>query len=221
MNVKSLSWIDALEQLIQKKHMLLSPFYQAWAEGKLLHTTLQQYAKEYYQHIRAFPTYISALHSRSGDPRVRRCLLTNLIDEEAGHPNHPELWNTFALGLGVEQTDLETHAPKKETRELIDHFRSTCNTHPVVVGLAALYCYESQIPEICKTKIDGLKKWYGVTDPEKYLYFTEHETADVEHSRAEKELLLALVRPEEENAVLEGAEKTLDCLRQFLGSFPL
>lgn len=215
----TVKWMDRLEKKIQEKHMLLSPFYQAWNSGMLKKDTLQAYAKEYYQHIRAFPTYLSALHSRCEDLKVRRSLLTNLIDEEDGHPNHPELWNTFALGLGVDQADLNQHEPKSQTRSLIHTFRELCSTQPVVVGLTALYSYESQIPAICKTKIEGLRKWYGMTDPEKYRYFSVHETVDVEHSRTEKQLLMDLVRPEEEEAVLEGAERTLNSLENFLGSF--
>jgi pyrroloquinoline-quinone synthase len=79
--------------------------------------------------------------------------------------------------------------------------------------------YESQIPAICKTKIDGLKQWYGMQDPQDYAYFSVHATADIEHSQAEKALLMALVTPREEAAVLEGAKKTLISLDNFLTSF--
>jgi pyrroloquinoline-quinone synthase len=212
-------WISKLDRLIQQKHMLLSPFYQAWMNGVLTQSTLQMYAKEYYQHVKAFPTYLSALHSRCEDFQIRKRLLKNLIDEEAGAPNHLDLWKSFALALGVDPTDLDTHKPKKITQELIHKFRNLCNSGPLVAGLAALYSYESQIPDICRTKIEGLKQWYGLTDPESYRYFSVHETADIEHSLEEKQLLLSLVRPEEENVVLESAEHTLTALGKFLGSF--
>lgn len=87
MNNQNILRIDKLEKLIQQKHMLSHSFYQAWSCGALTKATLKAYAKEYYQHVKAFPTYISALHSRCDDPEIRRCLLTNLIDEESGHPN--------------------------------------------------------------------------------------------------------------------------------------
>jgi pyrroloquinoline-quinone synthase len=219
MKSQNILWIDRLEQLIQQKHMLLHPFYQAWTQGMLTKATLQEYAKEYYQHVKAFPTYISALHSRCDDPQVRRSLLMNLMDEEAGYPNHPELWRSFALALGVDEEELDTHQPQTSTRELIQHFRESCNLQPISVGLAALYSYESQIPAICQTKIDGLRKWYGLTDPESYRYFSVHETVDIEHSHSEKQTLMALVHPEEEEAVLKGAENTLNALGNFLSSF--
>ena len=40
--------------------MLKHPFYVAWSEGKLSREVLQEYAKQYYAHVRAFPTYVSA-----------------------------------------------------------------------------------------------------------------------------------------------------------------
>lgn len=218
---QTVSWIDQLEQLIQKKHMLSHPFYQAWTCGMLTKATLQKYAKEYYQHVKAFPTYISALHSRTEDPEIRRCLLTNLMDEESGSPNHLDLWKTFALSLGVDEYELDVYKPREATQDLINHFRQSCNTQSLAVGIAALYSYESQIPAICQTKIDGLKKWYGLTDPESYRYFSEHETVDIEHSQAEKKMLVSLVQPQEEKAVLKGADDTLDSLGNFLSSFPI
>jgi pyrroloquinoline-quinone synthase len=221
MNNQSILWIEKLDKLIQQKHMLISPFYQAWSCGALTKATLQSYAKEYYQHVKAFPTYISALHSQCDDLEIRRCLLTNLIDEESGCPNHLDLWKSFALALGVSRKELDTHKPQAATETLIDHFRNSCRSQPLAVGLATLYSYESQIPPICQTKIEGLKKWYGLKDPESYRYFSVHESADIEHSQAEKKMLLEIVQPREEETVLESVEITLDALGNFLSSFDI
>lgn len=221
MNNQSNLWIEKLESLIQQKHMLSHPFYQAWNSGTLTKTTLQAYAKEYYQHVKAFPTYISALHSRCDDHEIRRCLLTNLMDEEFGQPNHPDLWKSFAIALGVDQKEIDTHTPQAATSDLINHFRKNCSSGPLAVGLAALYTYESQIPAICQTKIQGLEKWYGMNDPESYRYFSVHETVDIEHSHEEKQMLLNIVRPEEEDMILEAVETTLNKLGNFLSSFPV
>ena len=213
------AWMEQLETLIQEKHMLTHPLYKAWTCGMLSKASLQEYAKEYYHHVKAFPTYISALHSRCEDPTTRRLLLENLIDEEAGNPNHPDLWKAFALALGVTEFELNTHKPSAQTQALIATFQDLCCNAPVPVGIAALYCYESQIPAICATKIDGLKKWYGLNQPSDYRYFTVHETADVEHSSTEKELLIKLVEPAQQAAVLQGAGKGLNLTLEFLEFF--
>ena len=76
-------------------------------------------------------------------------------------------------------------------------------------GLAALYAYESQIPAVSESKINGLKKHYGFTDPESYRYFTVHIEADREHAAAERALLAENVQPENSAAVTETADRVL------------
>ena len=72
---------------------------------------------------------------------------------------------------------------------MIDTFRSVCCDGTTAEGLAALYAYESQIPAVSESKIDGLKKHYGFNDPKAYEYFSVHVEADREHSAAEREML--------------------------------
>jgi len=47
---------------------------------------------------------------------------------------------------------------------------------------AALYVYESQVPEVAKTKIDGLKRLYGIDDERTLQFFEVHIGADEVHS---------------------------------------
>src|ERR1700704_5844056 len=90
-----------LLEAVMEYSMLKHPFYIAWTEGKLSKFVLGEYVKQYYAHVRAFPTYVSAVHSRCEDLSIRQQLLENLIEEERGDENHPELWLRFAEGLGV------------------------------------------------------------------------------------------------------------------------
>jgi pyrroloquinoline-quinone synthase len=197
--------LQSIDADIAQKHLLKHPFYLAWTRGELSKAALVDYAKQYYHHVAAFPTYLSAVHAGCDDQPTRKQLLGNLIDEEAGSPNHPELWKNFAAGLGVAEEDIATTPKEPETTKLIDTFRSMCGERSTVEGLAALYAYESQIPEICESKIEGLKKHYGFTDPEHYRYFTVHIEADREHSAAERQMLGANVSeqnlPEARNSV--------------------
>src|SRR5437879_11168819 len=94
--------LDKIDNNIAEKHLLKHPFYLAWTRGELSKEALTDYAKQYYHHVAAFPTYLSAVHAKCDDQPTRKQILSNLIDEEAGSPNHPELWKQFASGLGVE-----------------------------------------------------------------------------------------------------------------------
>src|ERR1051325_3476796 len=157
-------YLDKIDNDVAEKHLLEHPFYLAWARGELSREALTDYARQYYHHVAAFPTYLSAVHAHCDDQTARKQILSNLIDEEAGSPNHPELWLQFANALGVSEEDVRTMRKEPETQNLIESFRAVCGSESTADGLAALYAYESQIPAICESKIDGLKKYYGFSD---------------------------------------------------------
>ena len=208
--------LDKIDNDIAQKHLLKHPFYLAWVRGELSKEALADYAKQYYQHVAAFPTYLSAVHSHCDDRAVRRQLLANLSDEEAGSPNHPELWLKFAEGLGVSHADARRAEKRPETKNLIDAFRSVCGEGSTAEGLAALYAYESQIPAICESKIDGLKKHYGITDPATYEYFSVHIEADREHAAAERAMLRDKIDNQNFESVKASVQRVLDALWEML-----
>ena len=183
------TYLDKIDNDIADKHLLKHPFYLAWTRGELSREALADYAKQYYHHVAAFPTYLSALHSKCEDQTTRKRILSNLIDEEAGSPNHPELWLRFATSLGLSSGDVRDGVKRPETKKLIEAFRSVCGNGSTMEGLAALYAYESQIPAICESKIEGLRTHYRFEDPKSYEYFTVHIEADREHSATEREML--------------------------------
>ena len=208
--------LDKIDNDIAEKHLLKHPFYLAWVRGDLSKEALTDYAKQYYHHVAAFPTYLSVVHAKCDDQPTRKQILSNLVDEEAGCPNHPELWKQFANALGVNDVDLERAEKQPETKNLINTFRSVCADNSIAESLAALYAYESQIPSICESKIDGLKKHYGFTDPKGYEYFSVHIEADKEHSAAEREMLSASIDNRNVDNVRASANRVLDALWEML-----
>src|SRR5262245_30817414 len=209
-------YLEEIDNDIAGKHLLKHPFYLAWVRGELSKEALTDYAQQYYHHVAAFPTYLSAVHAKCDDQSARKQILQNLIDEEAGSPNHPELWKQFANALGVNDVDLANAAKQPEARNLIETFRSVCGEGLITEGLAALYAYESQIPAICESKIDGLKKHYGFNDPKGYEYFSVHIEADKEHSAAEREMLSAKIDNGNIDSVRASVNRVLDALWELL-----
>src|SRR5256714_4063571 len=208
--------LDAIDAQIAAKHLLTHAFYLAWSRGELSRAALADYARQYYHHVAAFPTYLSAVHAKCEDQPTRKQILSNLIDEEAGSPNHPELWKQFANSLDVEDVDLAKTEKEPETKNLIGTFRSVCGEKSTTEGLAALYAYESQIPAICESKIDGLKKHYGFSDPKAYEYFSVHIEADKEHSASEREMLIAKIDNRNIDNVRASVTRVLDALWEML-----
>jgi pyrroloquinoline-quinone synthase len=208
--------LDSIDNDIAEKNLLKHPFYLAWARGELSKEALSDYAQQYYHHVAAFPTYLSAVHAKCDDQPMRKQILQNLIDEEAGSPNHPELWKQFAKSLGVNDVDLAKTEKQSETQNLIETFRSVCGENSTTEGLAALYAYESQIPAICESKIDGLKKFYGFSDPKGYEYFSIHIEADKEHSASERDMFANKIDNHNAETVRASVNRVLDALWEML-----
>jgi pyrroloquinoline-quinone synthase len=208
--------LSSIDQQIAAKHLLTHPFYLTWTRGELSKEALRDYAQQYYHHVAAFPTYLSAVHSRCDDQPTRRKILSNLMDEEAGNPNHPELWLRFAESLKLSRDQVRAVEKQPETKALIDSFRSVCCNGSTAEGLASLYAYESQIPAVSESKIEGLKKHYGFNDPKDYEYFTVHMEADREHSATERQLLGEYVNDGNADSVRVAVERILNSLWDLL-----
>ena len=209
--------IAELDLMVAKRSLLSHPFYQAWTAGELSRERLQDYAVQYYPHVAAFPRYLSAIHSRCADIATRQALLENLIEEERGAENHPELWLRFAEGLGVARERVIDAPTVASSRELVRIYEQQCGDGPIAAGLAALYVYESQIPAVATVKIDGLRRFYGITGDRAVEFFRVHEQADVDHARAGAELIERYASDEDSrSAALESGRRALDGLWSML-----
>ena len=203
-----------LNKKLDQYHLLNHPFYKSWNEGKLTREIIKDYAEQYYQHVKAFPRYISATHSICEDIEKRRILLENLQDEENHHGDHPKLWKNFAMAVGADQNEIENVKLDWFTKDMIENFFTQARKS-YAEGLASLYTYERQIPEIAETKIQGLKKFYGVSSKEGLEFFEAHKSADVIH-RAECEKLLDNLSKEEQEKAESASLLTARYLWNFL-----
>jgi pyrroloquinoline-quinone synthase len=210
-------FLKSLDDLVQAKHLLKHPFYKMWSEGKLTRENLREYAVSYYPQVAAFPRYVSGVHSGCQDAALRQDLLENLIEEERGGENHPALWRRFAAALGAAEEDLDPRPRTPEVAEAIAEFSRATRGGGIAEGLAALYAYESQIPEIARTKREGLKAFYGIEEDAATRFFTVHEEADVWHRQVEREALGRVAQtPAERDLALESAGRCLDALNRAL-----
>jgi len=216
-------FLRQLDRVITKYSMLQHPFYQAWSRGELALDILQKYAKQYFQFEQSFPQFISAVHSRCGNNfEARRLLLDNLVDEERSpdantDPWHRELWLQFTDGLGIPRDEVLFANLLDSTKCLVNEFYSLTQHEPWFVGVAALYAYESQASAVARTKREGLARFYNIDDPRAIEFFSEHEYADVDHSRREAGILALTCRTlAEQELALHGAEKGAEGLERFL-----
>jgi pyrroloquinoline-quinone synthase len=207
---RSFDLIEAIDRKIEERHLLKHPFYRAWTEGRLSRESLALYAKQYYQHVKAFPEYLRRLAGRTeGD--LRETVADNLQEELHPAGPHPKLWRDFAASLGVEGTALDSAEPLPGIEALIATYSDLAENGSPAEAVAALYAYEAQVPEIAAQKIDGLRSFYGITEPRALRYFSVHQEADVRHRAAWREWLARQPEADQE-AIVAAAERGLKSL---------
>ncbi|WP_092484612.1 CADD family putative folate metabolism protein, partial [Candidatus Ichthyocystis hellenicum] len=222
------SVINCLDLIISRRRLLDHSYYKKWTMGLLKVDHIRQYAREYFRFVLNEPRFLSAVHSNTPnfptkeDPcgiSIRQRILSNLVGEEHGAENHPELWREFCLSLGMDDSQLLNEDMLPGTENLINCFSQICRDEPFYNGLSAMYAFESQIPEVSEQKISGLRNFYGLTDPRSYKFFTVHQEADITHSSEEAEILEKVVdSPEKLSSVGSACQRAADALLGFLDS---
>ena len=139
---------------------------------------------------------------------------------DAGHAAeeaaHVAIWDDFAAELDA---DLD-RAPRAETAACTEAWSGTG-----VEGAAALFVIESAQPDISRTKLEGLTRWYGFEPSSKGTrYFDLHAERDYEHAELSRRVL-EQARPEDEDRIVAAAERALranwellDGVEQFAGT---
>jgi len=210
-------FLQALDVRVQERDLLSHPFLEKWMEGTLPISALRAYAAQYWHLVWAFPSCLSSLHARTQDPEVRKVLARSLAEEEAGEVTHPELWLRLAEGIGATRGELEVTHPLPETRGLVETFRYLSTHGSWTEAVAAFYAFDSQVPELSRRQIEGLRKHFPVMDPEALAYFEQHAEMDMEHATAWARLLREGCGDEySRNAAIEAASRAANALWHLL-----
>jgi len=217
--MNSTQFLEQLEASIARYDLLCHPFYKAWAAGDLTRDDLREYARHYYHHVQAFPSYLAEFALRLDEGELRRAVLANMIDEKGtaggsgkNSVTHSELWLDFAEGMGSRR-DMQWHLPVTQVRDLTKHFHRVASEGSPEEALAAFYAYESQVPRVAKEKERGLREMYGADD-KTCGYFALHATADIHHANVWRTQLENRIagNPEAAQAALDAAENTANML---------
>lgn len=181
--------------------LLDHPFYRAWADGTLTVDDLRFYSAQYFNQVEAFPRYLETLAARLPESQAKTSVLDNLADERDG--DHPGLWLRFAESVGADAAGVRSVPAERETLACIEAFEAAARDRSPVFALGMIYGYESQTPDVCETKIAGLKDRYGIDGPG-LEYFELHGHLDVEHAG---ELAAAIAELSESEDDLKEAEE--------------
>ena len=203
--------IERIDYEIEKHSLLKHVFYQMWSEGKLTIDHLQGYSKEYFQLVKVVPKFVENIFNVIADPSLKRAVGQNLKEES----EHIEPWIMFSTAMGVQRNDLTSYKGENETNMAVSSL-SQLTERSLEEAVAAMYAYEKELPKISKSKIDGLKKFYGVQSNEATKYLEIHEEVDLRHSEVWKNILKTIPEDKQEYALnaaissLEAQNKLLD-----------
>lgn len=179
--------IKRLDAVCDRGNILRHPFYRRWEAGELTRDDLAFYAGEYRHAVCALADLADA---------------ASLQEHAAEEAAHVALWDQFAAELGAE-LDRE---PRSETKECVEAWTTPADE---LAGLAALYAIESTQPEVSRTKLEGLVRFYGFGD-RGTEYFTLHAERDVEHADQSRRLLEERAGAADADRLADAAERVLE-----------
>ncbi|MGQ0794815.1 MAG: TenA family transcriptional regulator [Nitrosopumilaceae archaeon] len=204
------SLIKKIDELIEKQSLLKHPFYVMWSEGKLTIDALNGYSKEYFQLVKAVPSFVSAI-TKQGSDSIKNELESNQKEES----EHIKPWMKFADSLGVSQDELEKYDGLEKTRKAISDLASLMNSFEG--GAAAMYALEQEIPKISLSKIDGLRKFYDISNDTEIEYFRLHAEADIRHAATWRRIL-EKIPVEKEEELFQVASRSISAQNMLLDS---
>ena len=180
---------DRLDESIARWNLLDSKFYQAWSAGTLPVDALRTYAAEY----GAFISLIPRGWESHGDTT------TAAVERE-----HLGMWSGFARALGTEVGAAKTPGVQQlcETAGRLFDEKAT--------SLGALYAFEAQQPATSRSKLEGLREHYNISQAGD-TYFEVHADDD-----EEPRMLLDRIgklSSEEQETALAACEETARALR--------
>jgi pyrroloquinoline-quinone synthase len=197
-----------IDNIIEQKSLLKHPFYQMWSDGKLSIDSLAGYSKEYFQMVKAVPSFVGQIAKFASND-----LLEEIRANQAEEAEHLQPWANFAVSLGVDEVANHSGLPK--TNESISELSGLITS--LETGAAAMYAFEKEIPKISHTKLEGLEKFYSITSDDATEYFRLHMEADIRHAATWANILDKI--PEEQHEdLIRVAEKSLDAQNHLLDS---
>ena len=176
------SLIKKIDEMIEERSLLKHPFYEMWSDGKLSLDSLAGYSKEYFQLVKAVPSFMTPIIQQAPDYFVNE-----LVENQQEESSHIKLWTKFAGAVGISEDEIEKYQGLDKTRQAVTMLSSLMGTYEG--GACAMYTFEKEIPKISQIKLDGLAEFYGISSEEATQYFKVHTEADIRHAAAWRKIL--------------------------------
>ena len=174
--------IQKIDEMIEERSLLKHQFYQMWSDGKLTQESLAGYSKEYFQLVKAVPSFMTPIIEKSPESVVGE-----LVENQQEESDHIKSWIAFAGELGISEDELTSYSGTAKTQKAVSDLNQLMDTFDG--GACAMYAFEKEIPKISQTKLDGLAEFYGKTSNEATEYFKLHTEADIRHAASWQKII--------------------------------
>ena len=174
--------VQKIDEMIEERSLLKHPFYEMWSDGKLAKESLAGYSKEYFQLVKAVPSFMDPIIEKA-PPEV----VGELVENQQEEYGHIVPWTKFAGELGVSEQELAAYPGLEKTNRAVSDLSVLMGTFEG--GACAMYAFEKEIPKISQIKLDGLAEFYGITSDDATRYFKLHTEADIRHAASWRNIL--------------------------------
>ena len=176
--------IYKIDQEVEKKSLLKHPFYKMWSNGELSINQLQGYSLEYFQLVKVVPEMVNNIKLKMQGSKLKSIIEESRKEESS----HIDPWIRFATSLGVQRQNLLNYVCGENTNNAISSLVKLTEDS-IDEGICAMYAYELDLPNISRSKIEGLHEFYNMFNADSTNYFEIHQEADIRHAEIWRSLI--------------------------------
>lgn len=196
--------IYKIDQEVEKKSLLKHPFYKMWSNGELSLNQLQGYSLEYFQLVKVVPEMVNNIKLKMQGSKLKSTIEESHKEESS----HIDPWIRFATSLGVQKQDLLNYVCGENTKNAISALVELTEDS-IDEGICAMYAYELDLPNISRSKIEGLHEFYNMIHSDSTSYFEIHQEADVRHAEVWRSMIKN-ISAHKHDICFSAASKSLD-----------
>ena len=202
----------------QRRDLYSAPQLVAGLKGEISKDTYIAYLTEAYHHVRHTVPFLMAMGARLPErSEWLRTAIAEYIEEEIGH----EEWILNDIeAAGGEKEAARTSSPHFETELLVSYNYDYIARKNPVGFMGMVFMLESTSTQIATAGADALKKGLGLPD-RAFSYLYSHGSLDLEHLEFFKKTVNVIDNKEDQDAIIEVAQKTFRLFADVLRSIPL
>jgi pyrroloquinoline-quinone synthase len=174
----------AAESAIRHSGILSNPYFRALEDGSMSLERFRRTQEQFYVAVWFYPRPMAALVARIPDPRARKDILMNLVEEHgAFHDDaiHEATFRRFLASIGSTVTDLESVPRWPEVRAFNSVLTAACLMDEIEVGVCCMGVIEQAFASI-SARIGKAVVARGFVKADDLVHYRLHASIDERHA---------------------------------------